>query len=713
MSVMDANPHPIDGLRRGDRWFDIGFLCVVITTCYLILNWQFTGPTYLGDEIGYLSNAAFFAGSRIDASSSYHFGYSLFLVPSFLLFSDTAAIWKAVLVTNALIFSAAFSVLYLIGESLCSNRPLRFLFVLLVAAYPAYPIMSGYAYSQPAFVFVFLLCCLVVLRSARTSYRGQSMLGLLVGFLYWIHPTALAVAVATAIVGGIAIISDRRSFGPTLVCLLIAGLLIVAYKSALHPSVMDAMTPDGFAVKEHYPSILSRLPVFLDPWGALEFLTRFVGQISYFIISTLSIVTVGCFTMASRFAASLKRGVLLDDHGAFTLFVSFSFLLLLCMTAALFTEDHGAALNTWFYGRYAEGVMAPLFFVSLLHHMDRRANILVSSSVIISFIILFSFSGFARTYLNLINVPAFWPALLPDVEGVPWWFAIGALGCALAVLVPSPVRIVVLIVSFGACINAQIDWHHGSFRATSTPTGLQSFVRDNLAPGSCVGVGSYPKDRYFYSARERFNLYSYYLYDYRYQRMTPEKWFEDCDGFYLTYQDAAKLSSLGAIQVGLEAHNGLTVYAKSWPENAGGKSYGPYFMQRPPGHAEGQFVFHMTAPELSAHIGVGQKTDEALRTSGKSGFLFYGPYILVEPGPLTFKVHGIANIVGGAWIDIASAGGNMIHAKFPVQFTDGKEGLLAEGEVVFPAGVKDMEIRLRVTDESDIEFLRYELILPE
>lgn len=712
MTVMDAHPPLVDGLRRRDRWFDIGVLCALVTACYLFLNWQFTGPTYLGDEIGYLSSAAFFAGSRIDASSSYHFGYSLFLVPSFLLFDDTGAIWKAVLVTNTLVFSAAFSVLYLIGEKLCPNRGMRFLFVALVAAYPAYPIMSGYAYSQPAFVLVFLLCCLTVLRFARPSYGGQLMLGSLVGFLYWIHPTALAVAVATAIVGGVAIISDRKWLGPTLVCLLMAGLMIVAYKSVLHPSVMDAMTPDGLAVREHYPSIVNRLLVLLDPSSAVEFFTRLIGQMSYIIISTLSIVTVGCAAMTMRFAANLKRGVLLNDHGAFTLFIALSFLLVLCITAALFTGDHGSALNTWFYGRYVEGVFAPLLFVSLLHHMDRRANILVSTSIIISFIVLFSFSGLTRTWLNLINVSAFWPALLPDIDGVPWWFSIGALGCAIAVLVPRPVRIVFLVVSFGACINAQIDWHHGSFRATSTPTGLKTFVRDTLEPGSCIGVGSYPKDRHFYSARERFNLYSYYFHDYRYQRMTPESWFEDCDGFYLTYQDAATLSSLGAIHLGMEAQNGLSVYAKRWPEGAGGKSYGPFFMQRRPEDMAGQIAFHMAAPDL-LHIGVGRKTDSGLKTSEKSGFLFYGPYILVEPGPLTFKVYGIADEVGGAWIDIASGAGDRIYAKFPVRSTGGNEGLLAEGEVVFPASVRNMEIRLRVTDESDITFLRYELMLPK
>lgn len=710
---MDANPPLISGLPRRGRWVDIGVLCVLVTTCYLSLNWQFTGPTYLGDEIGYLSNAAYFAGSRIDGSSSYHFGYSLFLVPSFLLFTDTAAIWKAVLVTNALIFSVAFSVLYLIGESLCSNRSLRLLFVLLVAAYPAYPIMSGYAYSQPAFVLVFLLCCLTVMRFARTSYRGQLMLGGLVGFLYWVHPTALAVAVATALVGGIAAIADRRTLGPTIACLFIAGLMIVVYKLVLHPSVMDAMTPDGFAVKEHYPSIMNRLLVLLDPSGAVEFLTRFVGQISYFIISTLSIVTVGCFAMANRFAAGLKRGVLLDDNGALTLFVWLSFLLLLCMTATSFTKDHGAALNTWFYGRYAEGAFAPLLFFSLLHHMDRRANIVVSTSVIILFIILFSFSGFARTYLNLINVSAFWPALLPDIDGVPWWFSIGALGCAIAVLVPQPVRIVLLVVSFVACINAQIGWHHGSFRATSTPTGLKSFVRDNLALGSCIGIGSYPKDRYSYSARERFNLYSFYFHDYRYQRMTPQDWFDNCDGFYLTYQDAAKLSSLGAVQLGMEAQNGLSVYAKSWPQDTDDKSYGPYFIRRRPGDTESRLAFHMAAPDLTAHIGVGRRTDEGLRTIGKSGFLFYGPYILVEPGLLTFRVYGSAEFAGGAWIDIASGAGDTIHGKFPVRSTDVKEGLLAEGKIEFPSGARDMEIRLRVTDDSDIEFLRYELVLPK
>ncbi|MCR9136749.1 MAG: hypothetical protein NXI27_12175 [Alphaproteobacteria bacterium] len=713
MSVTDAGLSPASDVSHGGRWWDIATLCVAITTSYLLLNWQFIGPTYLSDEIGYLSSAAFFAGRHIDGATSYHFGYSLFLVPSYLLFSDPAVIWKSVLVTNALIFSAAFSVLYLIGETFCANRLLRFFLVLMTAAYPAYPIMSGYSFSQPAFVFVFLLCCLAVLRFSMTSYSGQLLTGGLVGFLYWIHPTALAVAAGLAVVEIIVVLHDRRALGPVLLGLIVAGLMIVLYKMVLHPSVMLAMTPDGFAPRSHYPTISNRLLTLLHPSGLLEFVTRLLGQASYVIISTLSIAMAGVYAIVMRVKADLKRGSMENVNLSFHVFLLFSFLFLVCMVSAFFGNGHGSALNNWFYGRYLEGVLAPLLFVSLLSRMDRRANILVSSCIIISFIVLFSLSGFTNTWLNMINVSGFWPALISRVEGVPWWFAIGAAGSAIAVLMPRPVQMVALLISFGVCIHAQIDWHHGSFRTTSTPTGLQTFVRDYQAPGSCIGLGSRPKDRRYQLGRERFKLYSYYLHDYRYQRMSPSDWFADCDGFYLTFHDAEVLSSLGAVQVAMETKTGLRVYAKQWPQPFEAKPYGTFFLQHQPGEVEDRAVYHMAPDDLSPFVQAGRLSGDRLVATGSEGFLFYGPYILVRPGTFAFEVFGIADNVSGAWIDIVSSGGGTIHAKFPLQSTSGEEGLLAKGKIVLPSIVSDLEIRLWVEAANDIQVLGYEVTMPK
>lgn len=700
------------GLSRGSRWLDILMLAAVIITYYLLLNWQFSGPTYLGDEIGYLSNAAFIAGSRIDGSSSYHFGYSLFLVPSYLLFSDTAAIWKSVLVTNALIFSAAFSVLYLIGEYLCANRWHRIGYVLLAAAYPAYPIMSGYAYSQPAFVLVFLLSCFTLLRYPRTSYPGQLMFGFLVGFLYWVHPTALAVMVAAAIVGLASVASDLKTLRPALLSVFVAALMIAAYKLLLHPSLMDAMTPEGFEAKKHYPAISEKLLAVLSFSAAVDFLTRFLGQLSYVIVSTLSILTVGLYVFPNILMSKNGKIVSIDINRPFYIFVLFSFIFLLFTVSAFFLKDYGSALNTWFYGRYLEGLLLPILFISLVHRMDRRTNALISLSIIISFIVLFSFSGFTRTWLNLINISAFWPAILPIYDGVLWWFAAGAIGCALAIAAPRPVQISLLVVLFGLCTAEQINWHRGSFGITSTPSELPEFVRRNLEPGSCIGIGSGPEDRNYFLARERFNLYSYYLYDYRYERMTPERWAATCDGYYLSYQDADELAALGAVQVGMEVKTRLFVYAKSFPKDADRRSYGPYFVQRLPADAPDRFALGVSAAEILQFRGVGAFGDDMLQTTGKAGFLFYGPYIHVAPGPLKFKVFGIANDVDGAWIDIASDGGRTIHAKFPVQQTNGKIGVLADGEFALPKAVRDFEIRLKVHEDSDIQFQHYDLILP-
>lgn len=712
MSLNILRPSAGDGLFRHDRRLDVPVLFFIVAAYYLLLNWQFTGPTYLTDEIGYLSNAAFFAGSRIDASSSYHFGYSLFLVPSFLLFEDTAAIWKSVLVTNALIFSVAFSVLYLIAEYFCVNRLHRLGCVVLAAAYPAYPVMSGYAFSQPAFVLVFLSCCLMLLRFSRTSYAGQLAFGLLVGFLYWIHPTALPVAIAAAVIGLVAVVSDRRTLLPVFVSVFVAVLMIAVYKWILHPWLIDAMTPETFDARTHYPTISDRFLVLFSFSAVVDFLTRFLGQIAYLIVSTLSIIVFGVFYIPKLLLDNHKDNNKNENVDYFYLFVFFSLFGLFFTISAFFTKNYSASINAWFYGRYVEGLVLPILLISLINNLDRRTNLSISLSIIISFIILFSFSDYTNTWLNMVMVPGFWPAALPVESGIAWWFSIGAVGCVVGICLPRTLQISLLVLSFVVCTAAQIDWHRNSHRITSTPSGLQTFVRNNLTPGSCIGIGSGPTNSPIAAVVERLNLYSYYLYDYHYQRMSPEDWFATCNGYYLSYWDEEELLNLGAIQVGMEAKTGLFVYAKNAARTTDGRSYGPDFLLRLPGDGMDRFTLSMSAADILPFNGVGTYGGDALRTTGRSGFLFYGPYIYVEPGLLKFEVSGIANNVDGAWIDIASNGGGTIHAKFPVQTTNGKIGILAEGEFTIPMDVRDLEIRLKVQEDSDIQFQHYDLILP-
>lgn len=74
----------------------------IMPLLYLLCSWVFTGPTYLQDEIGYLTKAAFLAGHTIDGPSSYNLGYSIFLSPLFVMFSSTVLIWKGIMAINTL-----------------------------------------------------------------------------------------------------------------------------------------------------------------------------------------------------------------------------------------------------------------------------------------------------------------------------------------------------------------------------------------------------------------------------------------------------------------------------------------------------------------------------------------------------------------------------------------------------------------------------------
>ena len=160
---------------------------VAIGCAYLAVSWHISGPIYLRDEIGYLANAAFLTGHRIDAASSYHAGYSFLITPAFL-FSDPRVVWKGVLTINAALWAANFAMLYAILRRVLPHvQPSRLLTTTIVSAlYPTWIVSSGYALATTAFVTVFLASLLALFLWSRdkplsilphTRTRRISLLG--------------------------------------------------------------------------------------------------------------------------------------------------------------------------------------------------------------------------------------------------------------------------------------------------------------------------------------------------------------------------------------------------------------------------------------------------------------------------------------------------------------------------------------------------------
>lgn len=709
---IDQHPETrTNGSDAGDRYgTDALALATITFLSYLALIWQFSGPTYLMDEIGYLANAATLSGRTIDAGSSYYLGYSLFLLPGFLLFNEPALIWKSVLVTNSLLFAIAIFLLHRMSGLFSNDRRLRIIAVFLCALYPAYPTMAGYAYSTPGIVLVHVAACWALCRCASAPKAGLVIFALLVGFLNWIHPTGLPITLAALICLFVMAWLNRKLMPVIVVSALTIVLMILVFRMVLNPLLLDMMTPDGFEPRLHYSSAADQLKPLFTPGGAVEFVTRFLAQIGIVLIASLAVASAGAVYVFKRLAL-IGKVARRDptDRIAFLAFISLSLLGVAALTAIIFTKPSIYYNNYWVHGRYIDGVLAPFLLVSLLVSAPRLQRLLVTLIVLAPLLVLYWAVGQEFGFTDEVELPSFWPQTAFPLEPVGIWFLSGAVACLIALALPRPVVKGILVGLFVYCISNQVSWHHQSYRASANPTDLYRLVSDRTAAGNCVAFSPSGRDDIGNRPYERFNQLSFYLMNHAYRRMALADWAENCDGPYLTYDDEGAFAGIDAVRVAQGLDTGLRVYAKNASAEASHETYRRIFIRTPDNDGAVSYIARVNAEDLRGRIGAGVLTGGVIKTTGGEGHLFYGPYGLLEAGKLSVTVHGRARNVEGSQIDLVTDGGKTIHGAFPLQLSGSADGVLAKGEIDLPAALQDFELRMYVGSDADIEFSHYDL----
>lgn len=116
-----------------------------------------------------------------------------------------------------------------------------------------------------------------------------------------------------------------------------------------------------------------------------------------------------------------------------------------------------------------------------------------------------------------------------------------------------------------------------------------------------------------------------------------------------------------------------------------------------------------SGPELKSIVG--KVSGDRILTTGKQGALIYGPFISVAPGQYLAIIHGSAEAshVNGATVDVAINTGASILAKVPIAQSS-EQNVLAELTFSVPeGGCTDLEIRVLVGDDSNLEVSKIEV----
>ncbi|TPK31704.1 hypothetical protein [Mesorhizobium sp. B2-5-3] len=684
-------------------------LIALVVAIFFLYSFDFTGPSYLADEIGYLANAAALAGYVSDSASSYQFGYSLLISPLFRMTNNTDVIWHGIVAVNALLFSTAFFLLYKLSFDFepSLSPGYRLSIIALCSAYPAWISISGYAFSQSAFVFVFMLALTFLIHAVKGQTHRLPWHGLCVGYLFAIHVTGAVVALSSFVVIFWLGLSTRK-WRPVILSASATLVVILGYKVFFHPWMVDLMTPDQQSPAIHYPSMTAVLLTLAHRATLIETVIRSLGTFAYLSIATIGFLTQGIGAAISRLWTARTHLKPVDPIQISMLFCLLSLAGIVLVGSMMFTDTRSYRPDHWMYGRYAEGVLLPLLFIGFA---TERRLVWVVSALLLPLIFLATLSTNSQTPwmytvaknwgLSEINTSGFWPFAMSGYA--PFWCAIiiASLISAVVPLLPRSLATIAVAAFFVMCMAIQWFHHEKAFKTFARPSGLTEFVRSNWRTGSCLALDTSLPDGATAVQYQRLALYKYYLFDYDIQRMTYDEWNQRCSGprlsFRISISDQYKIPV-----VAKEAAYGLMVWSHK-PLPAYGNTYAGLFTGDDP--CVTSSCFDEDAYNMAQFTNVGKLSDDHLMTTTTEGVLIFGPYLPVRSGTYRFTASGDFADTEGLYADVAVEEGKTL--MFGKRFSGIIVNDILSFDFIAPRAFDDFQVRLFVSDKTKIALKSY------
>jgi hypothetical protein len=696
----------MDTFKKHNAYHIVFF--AIIGAFYWINGLQFIGPAYLSDEIGYLTKAAVLAGHLVDLPSQWHAGYPIIIAPLFSFFQDPFSLWKGILFVNAVMWSLNFYIINLILRKLFPKESTFsvFIAIVIIALYPSFISMSGYAFSTTAFSLIFTISAYLFI-NLNENKLNVFLLALVVGYLYWIHPIGIC-----AVIASIGLLFRYKEIGYR--CLFIYFVLMLFmvffYKLVVHPWFITVMVTETAQVTKSYGSsniIQNLLSISLWKSSALMVL----GHLSYGLIATFGVMAFGI-----KYAIDNLR-----NHSLTSTYIYLAVCpILVILLGAIFFADSAMEERNgfpfgphyWIYGRYLEMVLLPIIAIGFLALKSTKFLTVVAC------IFLILLSGYLLDFIEtsnrytLVNVQSFWPFLFNGKnDHFLEQFFIGACGVLILYLlarVNSKLPLLLIVPIYILSINSHSDFHNQILSGRSNPSSYVEIIKDSFPPRTCIGIDLYKPHKVRGVAKERELLYSYYFFNYNFEKMTPKQWFESCDGPLLTLNPAILNDKEDVVYVARELISGyfLVVKREHLDKIKYEKKISDVVIDT---SAKNSCIinncFSLSARKLRRYSKVGTLKNGRLVSTGKKGTLIFGPYKPISAGEYNLR------------LDAEVKTNNCI--KLDVIYSKGRK--TTSTELVCPGKkvhhftfnqskqVSDLEIRMRVASHDEVVIDGYQL----
>ncbi|MCH5248449.1 MAG: hypothetical protein J1E98_00885 [Lachnospiraceae bacterium] len=379
----------------------------------------------------------------ISASAYYSYGYSLILIPLFLLHRlgiSMTIIYRLAIVMNACFLSGCYLMaLYMIKE-LFKDIPdgLKYIISLFVTLYIGNTAQMGLAWTETFLLFMFW--CIVVLMYRFIKKPGYlNVLGLAAAtaWLFAIHMRSMGVVIAVCMILACYFISRFKEIDKKYIFYAIAVFAVFFCVMILLKNYVSTYIYAGTADKSvnNVQANVNRLGSLLNIRGLMDIAVSFIGKLYYFTSATFIMGMVGVFTslffLLSGLIKKIKTGKWnkWESKEWMTCFVLLSFLAEIGIEAIFKIAPYFRTIEATLYndtvvfGRYSDFVVGPMLILGVWtvyhlreHYYEVIAGILMAilSTVVVQ--LLYNVNAF-RMGIDTIgfrfaSVP--WLAIIAD-----------------------------------------------------------------------------------------------------------------------------------------------------------------------------------------------------------------------------------------------------------------------------------------------------------
>lgn len=408
----------------------LGFFLVAVFFLRIFYITKVKGPFVYTDEMGYWGHAANLTGNIWSGVMRnmpwYAFGYSLLLVPLFLMSTDIVVMYKMAVMLNIILgllsFWLAYKVIRKVEPEISGVLPAGVI-AFTATSYSAYIFQSYIAWGETLLTFlVWLILYELISLEEKPGYIKSILLGATAGYAYMVHNRMLAVAAAVLLTTVFLVWSKKIKVQHFLSVMLALMALFLLY--SMGKNYLEDLLANNTVLQNVGANIsLGKANTFSDQIGKVKeiltmdgmknFFLNVVGQVWQILSATYLLAGFGIAFCINKGIKAIRE----KKNISFFLFPFMALAATIAMTSLFFIEsstvstDGAVRIDTFFYGRYNDILMGVFIMMALLFFYlkeEKKAYYIYSVPVYaiyltVSFVIYYNLKDINSVYLNTVS----------------------------------------------------------------------------------------------------------------------------------------------------------------------------------------------------------------------------------------------------------------------------------------------------------------------